>query len=342
MKKQSSRRLLMVGVALLAAVMLVVVSAAASVLAYRQFVEDDGARLNLKIEGLQVEQEQVEQEQETDGQGVVVLRVDPGSPAEQAGLVSGAVILSVNGRQVNSPEELKQAIGEYEAGDTVTLTIEDGDGSKDLSVTLADAGPYLGVSVGPDGVYRFRAEGFGEMPEGFVMPRLPGHRGLPGVPGSPRGMPFGFHHDDFDFDHFDFEDFDFEDFDFEDFDFEDFDFEDFDGEHGHFLDQFGNSAFVMSVQEDSPAAEAGLEAGDAIVEVNGQAVEDKDELIEALAELSPGDDISLQVQRGEESLAIEATLAPHPDDAERAYLGVFLAPVVIHREMELFEEQSNS
>ena len=320
MKKQNSRRLILVAVGLLAAVVLVVVSAAASVLAYRQFVEEDNTRANLRVDGLRVEQNQ-----DVDSEGIIVLRVEPGSPAEQAGLSRGSVILSVNGRPVNSPEELKEAIGEYEAGDTVTLTLKDDASTTDVSVTLADAGPYLGVNVGPGGDYRFHAQGFGEMPEGFVMPRLPGHRGLPGnpgLPGSSEDMPFEFHFDQFDFEHFD--------------------FDQFGGEHGPFLELFGQSAFVMSVEEGSPAGEAGLLAGDAIVEVNGIAVEGNQDLIDALVELSSGDDVSLQVQRGEESLTIEATLAPHPEDSDRSYLGVFLAPGIIHREMELFEEQRNS
>ena len=312
MKKQNSRRLLLVAIGLLAAVVLVVISAAASVLAYRQFVAEDNARVNLRVEGLRVEQSQ-----DVDSEGVIILRVEPGSPAEQAGLSRGSVILSVNGRPVNTPEELKEAIGEYEAGDTVTLTVKDDAGTTDLPVTLADAGPYLGVNVGPGGVYRFFAEGFGEMPEGFVMPRIPGHRRMPDLPRSHEDMPFDFHFDEFDFDHFG-------------------------GEHGQFFDLFGQSAMVMSVEKGSPAAEAGLQAGDAILDVNGATVESSQELIDAFSELSPGDDVSLQVQRGEETLTVEATLAPHPDDAERAYLGVFLAPGIIHREMELFEGQSNS
>jgi membrane-associated protease RseP (regulator of RpoE activity) len=307
MKKKNSRRLLLVAVGLFAAVFLVVISAAASVLAYRQFVADDNARLNLRLDGLQVKESQ-----EFEGEGAVILRVEPGSPAEQAGLNRGALILSVNGRAVNSPAELKAAIGEYEAGDTVTLTVQDGEETSDVSVTLADAGPYLGVNVGPGGAFRFRAEGFGS-PEGFALPGMPGRQ----FPGAPEGMPFEFHFDEFGFDHFD-------------------------GEHGRFMEMFGMSAFVMSVQADSPAAAAGLEAGDAIIKLDGAAVESKDDLIAALAELSPGDDISLQVQRGDETLTIEVTLAPHPDDAERAYLGVFLAPGLVQRNLDLFEEQSNS
>ena len=144
MKKQKSRWPLLAAIAVLGVVGLVVISAAASVLAYRQFASDEKGAIGVTLDGLQLDQDQ-----EDAGQGVLVLRVEPGSPAEQAGLSAGSVILSVNGRPVNSPQELKDRIGEYEVGDSVTLTVEDGDETKDVAVTLGDSGPYLGVNVGP-------------------------------------------------------------------------------------------------------------------------------------------------------------------------------------------------
>lgn len=309
MKKRNSRRLFLVVLALMAAGALVVVTAVASVFAYRQFVQDDDSRVNLTLEGLQIEEEQA-----TDEDGAVILWIEPGSPAEQAGLEPGMVILSVNGRSVSSPSELKEVIGEYEAGDTVTLSIEDGSETRDVAITLADAGPYLGVNVGPNsGGLRFYGRGFGDSPHRFALPQLPGD------PQSPDDMPFRFHFDEFDFD-------------------------EFGDEFDHFHLPFGVSALVMSVTEDSPAAEAGLQAGDQIVEANGETIESSQQLIDAVGALSPGDQITLRVERGDETLTVEVTLAGHPDDQERAYLGVFLTPnLMMHQEMEdLLHDQSSS
>ncbi len=313
MKKRKSRRFLLVFIGLVAVVGLIVISAAASVLAYRQFVERDIGRVALSFDGLQVDTSQ-----ELGERGVVILRVEAGSPAEEAGLTRGAVILSVNGRAVDSPEELKEAIGQYEAGDTVTLTVKDGEEQLDVAVTLEDAGPYLGVNVSPGGgVYRFHAEGFEDFPHGFAIPRMPGQPGGPRSPHGPDDMPFEFPFGEFNFDEFDFE-------------------------HAPFLENMATSAVVMSVMESSPAAEAGLQAGDAIVEMDGQVIESSQDLIDAVSELSPGDKISLQVIRGHANLSVEATLGDHPEEEDRAYLGLFLAPSLMHRQRDLFQDQSSS
>lgn len=319
MKKQNSRRWLLIGIALLGVVGLVVFSAAASVLAYRQFAGNAKEEARTLLSDLQFEDNQ-----QNLAQGIVILHVAPGSPAEQAGLEPGTIILSINGREVNSPQALKDAINEYEVGDSITLTVQDGEQTKDITATLADSGPYLGVNVGPSGGFsHFRGEGFGELPHGFVVPGLPNSPDSPGAPDAPEGMmPFEFHFDEFGPDQFP--------------------FDEFGRPHDHYFDLLGRSALIMSVVEDSPAAAAGLLPGDAIVAANGQPIADSQQLIDVIAGLVPGDDLSLEVQRGDESLSIELSLDSHPDDGERAYLGVFLAPMSIERDKHFFQERQNS
>ncbi len=65
--------------------------------------------------------------------GVVVNRVDPGSPAERADLRVGDVILAVNGREVESPDALKFRIATLEIGSRSTLTIRRGGRAVDLA-----------------------------------------------------------------------------------------------------------------------------------------------------------------------------------------------------------------
>lgn len=307
MKNSNSRRILIVIIALFGAVGLVIISAAASVFAYRQFVGNgQDTAFGEVLEGLQAQRTSSD-----DDQGVVILRVEPGSPAEAAGLESGVIINSINGRAVNNPQELKDAIAEYEVGDTVTLTVQDGEETRDVSVTLGDSGPYLGVNVGSsDGSFRFHGGRFDDMPHGFVVPGFPDSSQ---DPDAPEGMmPF------------------------------EFDFDEFGGPHGRFFDLLGKSALVMSVEGQSPAAAAGLEAGDAIVEANGQTIENSRQLIDLVSGMSPGDELSLQVQRGEETISIKVILTDHPELEGRAYLGVFLAPAGLQPRMEFFQEQQSS
>jgi len=57
------------------------------------------------------------------GDGVLVSRVVPGSPAERAGVRKGDVITSVDRRKVESPADLSEVIGEQREGESVSLSI---------------------------------------------------------------------------------------------------------------------------------------------------------------------------------------------------------------------------
>ncbi len=73
----------------------------------------------------------------THNQGLMVMRVMPGSPAEQAGLQQHDVLLSINGQALISPDELVKAITNAAAGNKVSLEIlRHGKVSK-VDVTLA-------------------------------------------------------------------------------------------------------------------------------------------------------------------------------------------------------------
>lgn len=88
---------------------------------------------------------------------------------------------------------------------------------------------------------------------------------------------------------------------------------------------------VITVLPASPAADAGLVAGDVIVGVDGEALAPALELPALIAQYQPGDQIVLQVQP-EASAAltktVTVTLGENPAKPERAYLGVRLAPQV--------------
>ena len=83
-------------------------------------------------------------------------------------------------------------------------------------------------------------------------------------------------------------------------------------------------AVVGNVLPDTPAAEAGLEVGDVITAVNDNAILTGGELVQLLGEKSAGDTITLTFRRGSDTLTRTVTLAPHPDDTTRGFLGVEL------------------
>ncbi len=85
-----------------------------------------------------------------------------------------------------------------------------------------------------------------------------------------------------------------------------------------------NRALVAGLSEGGPAAEAGLQAGDIITNLNGAAILTSQELIETIRGFAPNDVVELTVRRGDETLSFRIRLAEHPDDSSRGFLGIDL------------------
>src|SRR6266702_46018 len=69
-----------------------------------------------------------------------------------------------------------------------------------------------------------------------------------------------------------------------------------------------HGALIASVVQNSAAAQAGLRAGDVIIQVGSQAVNDASSLGDALASKNPGDTVSVTIMRGSQQLTVNATL----------------------------------
>jgi S1-C subfamily serine protease len=77
--------------------------------------------------------------------GVVLDRVDPGGPAEAAGLRQGDAVEAVDGREVTASVDLLAAVEQHEPGDTIELRVVR-DGSRgDVQVRLAERPATLPV-----------------------------------------------------------------------------------------------------------------------------------------------------------------------------------------------------
>jgi len=77
-------------------------------------------------------------------------------------------------------------------------------------------------------------------------------------------------------------------------------------------------ALVSDVTPDGPAAKAGLQKGDAILKLNGQAVSDFNEFSLRVAETPPGSVVHLEVFRKGKTLDLAATLAEFPEKTQQA------------------------
>jgi S1-C subfamily serine protease len=86
--------------------------------------------------------------------GAVVLYVEPGSPADRAGLEEGDVITAVDGREVDKNHPLDELIRRYKPGDRVEITYWRGDQEHEVRVRLGEHPEkedraYLGVRFMP-------------------------------------------------------------------------------------------------------------------------------------------------------------------------------------------------
>jgi S1-C subfamily serine protease len=179
-------------------------------------------------------------------EGILVAHVVADSPAAQAGLRRGDIIIKAGDKAVNQPSELIASLAALKSGDSLTLTIQRGDAEPTLTVTLGDRNqqPYLGI-----------------------VPCADGQTTMPAAT---------------------------------------------------------NGVFVVEVEKDSAAQKAGLQAGDQIMSVDGQALDADHSLSDLIGAHKPGDSVSLEVQRAasSESVTLEATLGENPQKAGTGYLGV--------------------
>lgn len=221
--------------------------------------------------------------------GVAIAKVLDDSPARAAGLQDGDVIVRINGDEISSGRKLTRLINEISPDHTAKVTVLRGGAEREISVTL-----------GKRPMPRFAERAF-NMPEGFekfnlqklpefekfdfkMMPeldKLEKYKVAPGALGEHFGLQFGNRR-----------------------------------QIGVSLtplskqlsDHFGvsNGALVNTVRQDSPAARAGLKAGDVILEVDGKPVKGEMDVARAIGEKKEGD-ISLTYIRGGQRQTLRIT-----------------------------------
>jgi serine protease Do len=93
-------------------------------------------------------------------------------------------------------------------------------------------------------------------------------------------------------------------------------------------------ALVAQVEPDSPAARAGIQVGDVILEFNGETVEDSSSLPLMVGAAKPGSKATVKVWRGKKERTLTATVGEMPsasvaavDEPDAARLGVAVRPL---------------
>jgi len=228
--------------------------------------------------------------------GVAIAKVIEGSPAQTAGLQDGDVIVKINGEEISSGRKLTRLVSEISPDHTAKVTVLRGGSERDINVTLGKRPmPKFaeGMFASPEGFKNFEFK-FPEKEFDFKVPqkdfefkfpemmdKLEKYKFEPGKPGEPFVFSFGNRR-----------------------------------QIGVSLtpltkqlsDHFGvtNGALVNNVREDSPAAKAGLKAGDIITEIDGKAVKGEMDVVRAIGEKKEGE-VSVTYMRGGQKNTVRVT-----------------------------------
>lgn len=76
----------------------------------------------------------------------------------------------------------------------------------------------------------------------------------------------------------------------------------------------GGGALVGDIKPDGPAARAGIERGDIILDINGQPVNSQDDLSVRISEMAPGTTVHLTVARNGQTRDVPVALGEYPEE----------------------------
>jgi predicted metalloprotease with PDZ domain len=191
--------------------------------------------------------------------GVIISGVAEGSPADEAGLQENDIVYLFNGSKVENAAQIVSLVRSQKPGDQVSLVIYRDGKEKKITVTL-----------GSRKMPSITAEDLGKYSDALSLALgsiVKSGANLYTHPHFLRGW-LGMVLTDLN--------------------------EDL---APYFNAKADGGALVLDVEAQSPAAKAGIKGGDVLVSVDGTAVSDASDVIDALAELETGDTASLEVTR---------------------------------------------
>jgi C-terminal processing protease CtpA/Prc len=211
--------------------------------------------------------------------GVGVTQVQKDSPAEKAGLKKDDVILRFEGEAVTSVRKLSRLVGESAPDQTVRLTISRGGSEQELTATLAkhELSKLLGAGI-RDEVWRDLQK---DLPQ---MKDFPPMQGDGNFVFSFGGRRIGIST------------------------------QPLTKQLAEFFGAKDGGVLITSVNENSPAAKAGLKAGDVITAVDGEKVSSPGDVSRAINKKQDGD-VSLTVLHDRNSHSVTLTPEKSPEPA---------------------------
>ena len=212
--------------------------------------------------------------------GALLGKIVPDSPAAKAGLKENDVVTELNGQRVEGSEQFRRMIREIPAGRTAQLTVWRDGRQQSVTVTLgkSEAAHRHAMFSPAPGTFAFH------MPE---MPDLSGLEGLRNFNFSFSGRArLGI------------------------------DAEDLKGDLGNYFGApDGEGVLVRNVFENSPAAKAGLKAGDVIISMDGERIRSAGELREKLMLKKDAKTVKLGLLRNRSELSLTVEF-PAPEQKQ--------------------------
>ena len=201
--------------------------------------------------------------------GVVLGKIVPESPAAKASLKANDVVTEINGQRVEGAEQFRRMIREIPAGRTAQFTVWRDGHSQTMDVTLGGSEQrHANTPLGAPGAFTFPMPDIPQLGELFEN-----------GPRSSSGPRLGI------------------------------DAENLSGEFGNYFGApEGEGILVRGVFPDSPAAKAGLKAGDVITSMDGERIRSIGELREKLVEKKEEKSVKLGLIRNKAALSLSVEL----------------------------------
>jgi len=231
-------------------------------------------------------------------EGALVAEPQSGSPAAKAGIMAGDVITAVDGNEVKSPRDLARKISAMAPGTEVKLSIQRKGEEKTVSLTLGQQPDQRQGDTSTDQQQGspfqefLRQFGFEDMPDAMRDWRF-GQNWPFRIPQMQTTAASDIH-----------------------------------GWIGvriqavtaDIADGLGlkkvEGALVAEPQSDSPAAKAGVLAGDVITAVDGKDVKDPGDLARKIGAMAAGTEVKLSIQRKGEEKTVSLTLGQQPEQRQ--------------------------
>jgi C-terminal processing protease CtpA/Prc len=240
--------------------------------------EDDGGGW-LGVEIGEVTRDKARDLKPASARGVLVMDVEPDSPAAKAGLKEDDVVTQYDGQVVEGTVQFRRLVRETPAGRTVTLAISRNGSAQNISVELGDRGSFFEKKM------KGKMRDFGNA-YAFTEPNLDLHFDTPDMYNAfdLRTPVLGINA------------------------------EDLSGQLGaYFGAPEGAGILVREVRSGSAAEKAGLQAGDVILKIDGKQVRSLGELREQLRDKSDQKSVSLAILRKGSELSVAVAIEkPQP------------------------------